>query len=342
MTTAMSYSNVNEAGVNQRSRMANPTWEGASILEYTGTVGELYRLIPIFSRHPFRVGGEENRYKDEIRREPLNINDDSIPLATVGKTYSLVQHRDVVAAVFRALKMIGIDISELESTLLLSEYGERMQWSCNIPGFDFDPGDQCPIILQINCLNSVDTSTVLEVTFAWYRLICSNGMMFSVKDSSLRRRHIQSLDPNEIADYLREQLAQLPAERSLYKGWLARSVALEELQVWIDEVVAQSWGPHAAARIWNILEQGFDGDVQPAKNRKPHELEVAATHEVPGAYAPVDNLFHVSQALSWLASTRHTVQERLEHIKAIPALMKALSTRSQRESVSSLIEAERL
>lgn len=325
MATAMSYSNGSKAGVNQRSRMANTTWEGASIFEYTGTVGELYRLIPIFSRHPFRIGGEENRYKDEIRREPLKITEDSIPLATVGKTYSLVQHRDVVASVFRALKMVGIDISELESTLLLSEYGERMQWSCNIPSFDFDPGDQCPIVLQINCLNSVDTSTVLEVTFAWYRLVCSNGMMFSVKDSWLRRRHIQSLDPNEIAAYLREQLAQLPAEQSLYKGWLARSVASQELQVWIDEVIAQSWGPHAAARLWNILKDGFDGDVQPAKNKKPHELEVVATHEVPGTYAPVGNLFHVSQALSWIAGTRHTVQERLEHLKAIPALMKPLS-----------------
>ena len=328
MATARFYRNVNEAGVNQESKVANPTWEGAPVIEHTGTVGELYRLIPVFSRHPFRVGGEENRYKDEIRREPLNINENCIPVATVGKTYSLVQHRDLVASLFRALKMIGIDISELESTLLLSEYGERMQWSCSIPDFDFDPGDQCPIVLQINCLNSVDTSTVLEVTFAWYRLVCSNGMMFSVKDSWLRRRHIQSLDPNEIADYLREQLAQLPAEESLYKSWLARSVGLEELQVWIDDVVAQSWGPHAAARIWNILKHGLDGDVQPAKNRRPHELEVAATHKVPGACAPVGNLFHASQALSWLAGTRQTVQERLEHVKAIPTLMKALSTRS--------------
>jgi hypothetical protein len=66
---------------------------------------------------------------------------------------------------------------------------------------------------RINSLNSVDTSTVLEITFSWYRLICSNGMMFGLKDSQLRRRHIQSLDPEDIARYLKEQLDQLPKER---------------------------------------------------------------------------------------------------------------------------------
>jgi hypothetical protein len=180
MASAKFYSHVNEVGVNQKSKIVNPTWEGVPVYEYTGTVGQLYRLIPVFSRHPFRVGGEENRYKDEIRREPLHITESPFPIATVGKTYSLVQHRDVVASVFRALKMIGVDISELESTLLLSEYGERMQWSCNIPNFDFDPGDQCPVVLQINCLNSVDTSTVLESTFAWYRLVCQVLVLLAV------------------------------------------------------------------------------------------------------------------------------------------------------------------
>src|SRR6266478_8854760 len=29
--------------------------------------------LAFFSRHPFRVGSEENRFKEEIRREPLKI-----------------------------------------------------------------------------------------------------------------------------------------------------------------------------------------------------------------------------------------------------------------------------
>jgi hypothetical protein len=75
-----------------------------------------------------------------------------MPVATVSKSYSLIQHRDVLALVFRALKMIDIDISGVESLLLLSEYRERMQWSCPILNFDFDPGDGYPLVLRIDCL----------------------------------------------------------------------------------------------------------------------------------------------------------------------------------------------
>ena len=37
------------------------------------------------------------------------------------------------------------------------------------------------------------------------------------------------------------------------------------------------------------------------------------------------NLFHVSQALSWIAGTRNTIAERLEYVKAIPQLMEPLA-----------------
>ena len=122
-----------EVRSNQTSRMTDWTWNGAKVLEHTGKVAALYSKLPVFSRQPFRIGEEENRFKDEIRREPLSISENAIPIATVSKDYVLIQHRDVLASVFRALKLIQIDISELDSTLLLSEYGERMQWSCNLP-----------------------------------------------------------------------------------------------------------------------------------------------------------------------------------------------------------------
>jgi hypothetical protein len=248
-----------------------------------------------------------------------------MPVATVSKTYSLIQHRDVLASVFRALKMIHIDISGVESSLLLSEYGERMHWSCAIPNMDFDPGDGHALVLRINSLNSVDTSTVLEITFSWYRLICSNGMMFGLKDSQLRRRHIQSLDPEDIAGYLKEQLDQLPKEKSLYATWFKTTVEPPGLVGWIEEEVAKKWGPQAAARVWNIINTGFDGEVEQVRNLKPHQIPITSRNAVPGACAPVRNLFHVSQALSWIAGTRNTIPERLEYVKTIPQLMAPLT-----------------
>jgi hypothetical protein len=325
MTTTESYHGPDETALKQQARLVDYTWEGATVVERTGKVAELFPHVPVFSRHPFRVGGEENRFKDEIRREPLKITDEPMPVATVSKTYSLIQHRDVLASVFRALKMIHIDISGVESSLLLSEYGERMHWSCAIPNMDFDPGDGHALVLRINSLNSVDTSTVLEITFSWYRLICSNGMMFGLKDSQLRRRHIQSLDPEDIAGYLKEQLDQLPKEKSLYATWFKTTVEPPGLVGWIEEEVAKKWGPQAAARVWNIINTGFDGEVEQVRNLKPHQIPITSRNAVPGACAPVRNLFHVSQALSWIAGTRNTIPERLEYVKTIPQLMAPLT-----------------
>jgi hypothetical protein len=221
--------------------------------------------------------------------------------------------------------MIHIDISGVESSLLLSEYAERMHWSCAIPNMDFDPGDGHPLVLRINALNSVDTSTVLEITFSWYRLICSNGMMFGLKDSRLRRRHIQSLDPEDIAGYLKEQLDQLPKEKGLYASWFKTKVEPSGLVRWVDEELAKKWGPHAAARVWNIINAGFDGEVEQVRNLRPHEIPITSQNVVPGACAPARNLFHVSQALSWIAGTRSTIPERLEYVKAIPELIEPLA-----------------
>lgn len=220
--------------------------------------------------------------------------------------------------------MIHIDISAVESSLLLSEYGERMHWSCSIPNMDFDPGDNYPLALRINCLNSVDATTVLEITFGWYRLVCSNGLMFGLGNARLRRRHIQSLDPEDIALYLRGQIEQVPAEKGLYPEWLRCNVNARSLTEWIDQKVAKEWGPHAGARVWNIITEGLDGEVERVRNFKPHQLPIKNTRTVSGACAPAQNLFHISQALSWIARTRQTIPEQLDYVGDIPRLMEPL------------------
>lgn len=95
----------------------------------------------------------------------------------------------------------------------------------------------------------------------------------------------------------------------------------------MDDRVAEDWGPHAAARVWHVISEGVDGDVQPGPKLKPHELKLSSKR-VPGFCAPAGNLYHVSQVLSWVAGTRPNVRERLEYINAIPRLMQPLVLRS--------------
>ena len=94
---------------------------------------------------------------------------------------------------------------------------------------------------------------------------------------------------------------------------------------WIDDSVAEQWGPHVAARVWSIVNEGRDGQVEQVRNLKPHELTMTNKTVVPGASAPVKNLFHVSQALSWIAGTRRTIPEKLDYVKAIPRVMQPLN-----------------
>jgi hypothetical protein len=83
-----------------------------------------------------------------------------------------------------------------------------VHWRCQIPGFDFEPGDKNPFVLRISCLNSVDTTTVLEISLSWFRSICSNGMMFGLGSNKLRKRHIRSLDPDDIVSFLQSEFEE--------------------------------------------------------------------------------------------------------------------------------------
>lgn len=140
-------------------------------------------------------------------------------------------------------------------------------------------------------------------------------------DSLLCRR----LDPEDIAAYLKEEFEHLANEEGLYKCWLRMEIKPAALMDWVDDTVAKEWGPHAGARVWNIINEGFDGEVEQMRSLKPHELPVTNTSSVPGSYSPARNLFHVSQALSWVAGTRRSISERLEYMRAIPALIEPLS-----------------
>jgi len=68
MTTPDNYHRPDEAAQTQQARLTDWTWEGATVVELTGKVAELFPHVPVFSAT--RSGrSEENRFKDEIRRE---------------------------------------------------------------------------------------------------------------------------------------------------------------------------------------------------------------------------------------------------------------------------------
>ena len=65
-------------------------------------------------------------------------------------------------------------------------------------------------------------------------------------------------------------------------------------------------------------------DDGPYAGNTPTSIPVISDKPVPGAPRSSENLFDVSQVLSWLARDRHDLQEQLEWREQIPALMTAL------------------
>jgi hypothetical protein len=297
---------------------AQSTWLGQPVKRYVGTIQSLRQHIPTFTRSDF------NAYLDQINMQPLKADERAIPVATVSKQYALIQHQDFIDAVSSGLGDLGFKPDTLAAELRLSDYGERMHLRLMLVNETFDPGDHNLLGIALNCLNSVDRSTSLELRISWYRLVCDNGMYLTDTDK-MRRVHLGSLKPKDIAAYLKSQLAEMETDKTTLTNWYQRPVSIPEVEEWADTEVSDSWGVFLAARTCHISRTGFDGEVAGGVEKiRPSLREVSSQREVPGACAPVGNVYHVSQVLSWLARERNTVQDQFEKMLEIPMLISPL------------------
>lgn len=328
------------------------SWYGQKVYCCRGSIGALCAAVPRFTRQPFSLAGQNevkvspttaNIYCDMIIREPLSeqfvqalvkgkeqtreneLEFGRVPVGVVSRKYELIQHHEILSLLEAGLIGAGLDALWDDAEMLLSHYGERMLFSMRLTAHGFDPGDGYPLTVKVNCLNSVDKSTALEIDFSWFRQVCSNGMKVG-GDANLRKLHLRSLCKEDVAAYLKEQFAQLPEEREHYNRWLETRVELDALHRWADNELAGRWGKNAAARACHIARTGWDGTVQNDRaNILPHRRKVVSEQQVPGACAPVQNAFHVSQVLSWLARQRRTIQDQHEKMAEIAGLVDALA-----------------
>lgn len=295
------------------------TWFGQTTKSYSGTIKSLRQYIPTFTRSDF------NARLDQISRQPLEESKSVVGVATVSKQYTLIQHHDLLDAVESGLSDLDFKPDTLAAELRLSDYGERMHLRLMLVNGAFDPGDGNLLGIALNCLNSVDRSTSLELRISWYRLVCDNGMYLTDTDK-MRRVHLGSIEPTEIAEYLKTQLAAVETDRGRLKSWYESSISIPEVNAWADHSVADRWGVFLAARACHISRTGFDGEVAGgAEKIRPSLRMVSSQREVPGACAPVTNVYHVSQVLSWLARERNTVQDQFEKMLQIPGLIALLA-----------------
>ena len=397
-----------------------PTWHGREVKIYNESISNLLEKIPEFGRYPFSIEeGIENEYLDLIARKPHLQDRGHIPVAAVSKEYGFVEHHEVIDSVLAALVNFVDNPQSLEAELLISKYGARMWINFLLPNCKFDPGDGYPVVLHINCLNSMDKSIAVRIQLSWHREKSDTEM----QGRELKIPHKSPVKTEKIEKFLKYQFKRFSKEESLYKKWYETKLDWNSVVKWLNKTVANKWQGLTAVRAYHIAKTGIDVEVNgtyhipkteqeihdtptseypqtrlfedrteekrqsvtyPYGNfksvrlgRGPLELEsfdIAGTYcacvkkaesmsvvssilrngstgpqtfetnvaedvwrsgkarfikvepigTVPGLFTPVENVYHVSQVLSWIASQQETIQGQLERMGQIHGLMDAL------------------
>lgn len=319
-------------------------WSGEGIRSFSAPLETLLDLLPTFSRAPLcvdlrpmsaargslppilggRRGVPAHRYLDAILVNPEWPAQRPVPIALVSKGYSLVQHRELVASLSRAIGKHIKGAPSLPCAVVLSEYGGRMKLRVTLPT-DFKPPDGEPIVPTIECLNSVDRSRPLQVYLGWFRFICFNGLIVGEEFARLRKRHVRSLELADVQEAVSQQISRLARDAEVLKTWGATAVSDEALRAWVDGSLAKEWGLHAAARVWHISRTGFDCRVRPSDQQVPaSHRRVERGGAVPGSKAPNGTAYRISQVLAFVAGQGAELEAVQQRLADIPALMRAL------------------
>ena len=332
------------------SYVSGLSWQGQKIQVFKGDLSEIRAKLPTFTRVPFafdlsryreslflsqseQKGSLFNAYKDVIVRVPPTNQDEPMPVGLVSKNYDLVQHSVAIDWVEEGLKesLFRDKLNDSASVLLISDYGERIQLSIDL-GVHFEPSDGFPVNLRFVLRNSVDGSTSLEVGLYWFRLVCSNG---AVIDGAKEFRRIHSLHSGDksVAEFV-EQHAPIVTKdiKRVNDQWLKR-VSQDTISTWANNDVQKSWGIKSAARLIHICKTGRDCEIDirpgiPYPQVPASKLPVRPTNQVPGQPYKADNLYHVGQAVSWLAQSSSSVQGQENRLREAFGLIEKLGALS--------------
>jgi hypothetical protein len=303
-------------------------WHSRPVTYWGGRWAQLRAQIPQFQIDDFRVSNEStaNPYLKSVVRLPMTLFEQAVPVGVVSSNYALVQHNAAAERCFDAIQMVGIEPDTLRCELGLTELGEWMNLRIYFPDrYSHIPSDHRRVDLCLECFNSVEGTSRLIVLFGWVRLICSNGMVIRETQAELSDLHNKNIDLERITKIVNDGLKIVGQDLDQISRWTLRSVRMGQIGVWANTILSSQWGKKAACRVYNICRKGFDVEYADAfAPGAPTEKAVVQTCQVPGASAPAENLYDVSQALAWVATTYTNTDERLEHQSSISDLIEKL------------------
>jgi hypothetical protein len=100
---------------------------------------------------------------------------DGKPYTVVSKDFGILNHKDVVEDTFKSLDKTGLRYNPVSFTVNNGPKRNSMKMSVLLPDLSFEI-DGSPVFGVINVLNGNDSFMTYRREFAFFRLICTNGM----------------------------------------------------------------------------------------------------------------------------------------------------------------------
>ena len=267
----------------------------------------------------------QNPYLCEVIRLPLKVTESEIPVGFVSPSYGLAEHYDVALLCLKALVGDTGNLDKYICEIGLSELGEWMNFRILFPSdYSFTPNDGHSMEQRLECFNSVDGSSRLQIRISWIRLICLNGLSLG-ETKEISNIHNENINLNDISNNISELVIDIARQKEKLRKWTTLNISDYKFKDWINHDVAKSWGIKAACRVYHICACGKDIEfADPFEKGLPTDKTVKYLKPVPGSPSKAKTYHDVAQALSWIATNRNNAEERHKKQSEIERLLSSI------------------
>jgi hypothetical protein len=303
------------------------SWRSRKVRYYKGDWNSIQTVLPEFYLIPFSAGCDEpaNPFLQTVMRKPLSARERPMPVGTVSQTYTLAPHQLIATLCRKGLIDAGIDPAGVSYEAGLSELDEWMNFRIYLPkSYAFKDAYGKELGLRLECFNSVDGSSRLTIILGWLRFVCSNGLVIGESMIQIKERHNQHLDIDSIPKRIKSVLDTIESDRSRMERWQKEKVAVSSLVAWANGKMSEEWGKKAAARVYHICLCGRDVEIEDFASGSATEKPVRPLAQVPGSPDRATTKYDVSQAMSFVATSRNNAEERVAWQGDIPRLLAVL------------------
>lgn len=309
-------------------------WRARNVNYWGGKWEHLQKLIPTFALENFKAFPDtmSNPYLKTVVRQPVTALEMKVPVGVVSHSYSLAQHKNVAEKCFEGLidktMLFSNSMDDFDCEVGITDLGEWMNLRIYFPeSYDHMPADGEKIRLRLECMNSVDGSSRLVILLGWFRFVCSNGLVIGETKKEIRAIHNEKLNLEEIPKAIKDAMELVDKDIARLRNWESKMVTEEGLEKWVNTPLTKKWGKKAACRVFHICTSGYDIEFEdPFAPGEATEKPVKKLAPVPGSPPKATNLYDVSQAMSWVATSRNNTEERLDWQASIPDIINKFTT----------------